>query len=303
MDLDGSLASLRDGRLLPEQQLFDIFTKFKEVLFRDPTVQPVPAPVTIAGDVHGQLYDVFELFRVGGDPSTTRYLFLGDYVDRGRYSLCTLAYLVCLKLKYPSTICLLRGNHECRQINQLYGFYDECVHEFGNAEIYRLCNELFDLMPIAAVVAGEIFCVHGGLSPAIKLIDQIATNNRQIDLPITGPFADLAWSDPDEIEGWGVSQRGAGWLFGKRPAREFCARNKLSLICRAHQLAQEGYKYHHGGEQLLTVWSAPNYMYRAGNAAAVLKLGAGLARELIVFHAVPDEHRKSRDDEIPQYFA
>jgi diadenosine tetraphosphatase ApaH/serine/threonine PP2A family protein phosphatase len=240
---------------------------------------------------------------VSGDLPSTTYLFLGDYVDRGRYSLLTFTYLVILKLKYPQRICLLRGNHESRQVNQMYGFYDECVDICGHAGIWRLCNEVFDLLPIAAVISGKIFCVHGGLSPDIRLIDQISTIDRQEELPSTGPFSDLTWSDPDDIECWAINQRGAGWLFGRRPTREFCYNNKVGLICRAHQLAMEGYEYHFGGEQLLTVWSAPNYMYRSGNAAAVLKLSGGLMREFIVFRAVPDADRKIPEEGPSHYFA
>jgi diadenosine tetraphosphatase ApaH/serine/threonine PP2A family protein phosphatase len=303
MDLDAFLSTLSTAQPIEEHQTRSILLKLKESLYDTPTTQPLSAPITVVGDIHGQLFDLLELFRVSGDPSTTNYVFLGDYVDRGRHSLLTFLYLAILKLKHPDTFFLLRGNHECRAINQMYGFYDECVDLSGHAGIWRLCNEVFDLLPIAAVISDKVFCIHGGLSPDIKLIDQIAVIPRQDELPSTGPFSDLTWSDPEDIECWALNQRGAGFLFGRRPTREFCANNKLELICRAHQLAMEGFQYHFEDKQLLTVWSAPNYMYRSGNAATVLKLGDNLEREFVAFHAVPDEQRVIPVEGAPHYFA
>lgn len=302
MDLDKYLETLRAGKRLEEDQLTMVFSKLMEVLYQEGTVQPLPLPITICGDIHGQLYDLFELFRVSGGPENNRYLFLGDYVDRGYYSLETFTYLACLKLRYPGNVFLLRGNHECRQVNQLYGFYEECVAVYGHAGLWRLCNEVFDLLPISAVVADKIFCVHGGLSPEIRLIEQIPLLERQDELPASGPLADLTWSDPDDIPGWGINPRGAGWLFGQHPTEEFCHNNQIDLIVRAHQLAMEGYQYHFGKEQLLTVWSAPNYMYRSGNKASVLKIDETFKRDFVIFTAVPDSQRIIPDESTPHYF-
>lgn len=303
MDLDSWIELLQKGKRLEEEQLTSLFSQLMDVLYQEGTVQPLPLPITICGDIHGQLSDLFNLFKISGGPETNSYLFLGDYVDRGYYSLETFSYLAALKLKYPDHIYLLRGNHECRQVNQLYGFYDECVNFYGHAGLWRMCNEVFDLLPIGAVVANRIFCVHGGLSPEIKLIEQIPLIERQDELPSTGPFADLTWSDPEEIECWGISPRGAGWLFGTQPTHEFCQNNKIDLICRAHQLAMSGYQYHFNEEQLVTVWSAPNYMYRSGNDASVLRIDEHFNREFIIFKAVSEDQRTFPDDSPPHYFA
>ena len=280
-----------------------VFNKLMEVLYQEGTVHPLSLPIIICGDIHGQLYDLFELFRISGGPENNKYLFLGDYVDRGYYSLETFSYLACLKLKYPENIYLLRGNHECRQVNQMYGFYDECLNIYGHAGLWRLCNEVFDLLPISALVANKIFCVHGGLSPEIKLIEQIPLLERQDELPNSGPLADLTWSDPEEIEGWGINQRGAGWLFGINPTHEFCLNNNIDLIVRAHQLAMSGYEYHFKETQLVTVWSAPNYMYRSGNDASVLKIDENFNREFKIFKAVTDEKHNLSNEQTPFYFA
>jgi diadenosine tetraphosphatase ApaH/serine/threonine PP2A family protein phosphatase len=302
LSVDSWIETIRGGGKLEESQITSLLSQLSDVLFQEGTVHPLSLPITICGDIHGQLYDLFELFRVSGDVDRNRYLFLGDYVDRGYYSLQTFCYLAALKLKYPDRIFLLRGNHECRQVNQLYGFYDQCIEGFSHAGIWRLCNEVFDLLPIGAIVDSKIFCVHGGLSPDIKLYEQIPLLDRQEELPSSGPLADLTWSDPDDIDGWLANQRGAGWLFGRRPTHEFCHNNKLTLIARAHQLAMSGYHYHFDEQQLVTVWSAPNYMYRSGNDASVLKIDAEGKREFITFQAVPDDKRVIPDEKAHHYF-
>ena len=156
----------------------------------------------------------------------------------------TFELLILLKIRYPGQITLLRGNHESRQVTQVYGFYDECLRKYGNANAWRFCAEIFDYLSIAAVVGQEIFCVHGGLAPDIRFLDQIRSLQRVVEIPHEGAFGDLVWSDPDEnVDGWARNPRGAGWLFGAGPAREFNHINGLSLIARAHQLVQEGFKY------------------------------------------------------------
>jgi len=203
-------------------------------------------------------------------------VFLGDFVDRGHNSVETLSLLLCLKLKFPGHITLLRGNHESRQITQVYGFYDECNRKYGNASVWRHCVQCFDTFCIGAIIDGSVLCVHGGLSPDVRTIDQIRAIDRQQEIPHEGAFCDLVWSDPEErLMGvpWQVSPRGAGYLFGARVTDEFANINRLELIARAHQLVMEGKQYHFPNKNLVTVWSAPNYCYRCGNVAAILTLG------------------------------
>ena len=334
------------------------------------------APVTICGDIHGQFHDLMELFRVGGDVPDTNYLFMGDFVDRGFYSLESFLLLLCLKVRYPDRITLIRGNHESRQITTVYGFYDECIRKYGSANVWRYCCEVFDYLALGAIVlgasseleptsppvanegtqssmrldddddeletevlnsrgevtmstyrsrnrstsdasdasqnispprdisaapgqaataplrsgvpgtgasadgngsaatsrTGAVLCVHGGLSPLIDSVDKIRLIDRKQEVPHEGAMCDLLWSDPDEIEGWGLSPRGAGFLFGGDIVKQFNHLNGLSLVARAHQLVMEGYKDMFDGG-IVTVWSAPNYCYRCGNVAAILELG------------------------------
>lgn len=265
-------------------------------------MQRVDSPVTICGDIHGQFYDLMELFKVGGDCPQTNYLFLGDFVDRGFYSVETFLLLLALKVRYPDRITLIRGNHESRQITQVYGFYDECLRKYGSVNVWRYCTDIFDYLSLAAVIDNRVFCVHGGLSPAISSLDQIRTIDRKQEVPHDGPMCDLLWSDPEEIDGWGLSPRGAGYLFGGDVTTAFNQTNKIELIARAHQLVMDGYKIMFS-DQLVTVWSAPNYCYRCGNVAAILELDEHLSKTFKVFDAAPQEARGVEAKRpVPDYF-
>jgi len=245
---------------------------------------------------------MMELFKVGGECPDTNYLFLGDFVDRGFNSVETFLLLLALKVRYPDRITLIRGNHESRQITQVYGFYDECLRKYGSLNVWRYCTEIFDYLSLAAVIEDKIFCVHGGLSPSINTLDDIRAIDRKQEVPHDGAMCDLMWSDPDEIEGWGLSPRGAGYLFGEDIVEQFNRNNNIDLICRAHQLVMEGYKvmFH---DSLVTVWSAPNYCYRCGNVAAILELDENLNKYYKIFEAAPQENRGvPAKKSIPDYF-
>ena len=301
-DVDVWLTTLKQGQVLPERDLRILCEKLKEILIEESNVQPISAPVTICGDIHGQFYDLLELFNKGGEIPYTRYVFMGDFVDRGYHSVETFQYLMCLKLKWPNCITLLRGNHETRQTSTVYGFYDETIRKYGNANPWKYCTEVFDYLGIAAIIEGKIFCVHAGLSPDIKTLDQIRLFERRMEIPHEGPFCDLMWSDPEDIETWALSPRGAGWLFGSRVTTEFNHINDLELIARAHQLVMTGYKYWFKEENLITVWSAPNYCYRCGNVASILSINANMERKFDIFNAVNDRQSTVPYRTVVPYF-
>ena len=280
---DKWLEDLRQLKCLPEKDLKQLCEKAKEIFIEESNVQNVSAPVIICGDIHGQIHDLLELFKKGGDIPNSRYIFMGDYVDRGYNGVEVLELLLALKIKYPEHITLLRGNHESRQICFAYGFYEEITRKYGNANAWEYFTDLFDYLPLAALVEGKIFCVHGGLSPYISTIDQIRLINRKMEIPREGVFCDLMWSDPDDIETWIISCRGAGWIYGWKVVDEFTHINGLELICRAHQLVMEGFKYWFEKKNLCTVWSAPNYCYRCGNKASILKISGDLSRTIDYF--------------------
>lgn len=213
--LDRQLTLLKECKPLTENEVKDLCEKAKEILTKEQNVQPVRCPVTICGDIHGQFHDLIELFLIGGNCPDTNYLFMGDYVDRGYYSVETVTLLVAMKVRFRDRITILRGNHESRQITQVYGFYDECQRKYGNANVWKYFTELFDLLPLTSVVENEIFSLHGGLSPSLETLDQIRNLDRIQEVPHEGPMCDLLWSDPDERTGWGISPRGAGYTFGQ----------------------------------------------------------------------------------------
>ncbi|KFH06484.1 protein phosphatase 4, catalytic subunit, partial [Toxoplasma gondii MAS] len=212
--LDRQIEQLRRCECIPEREVKALCAKAKEILVEESNVQRVDVPVTICGDIHGQFYDLLELFRVGNFLPETSYLFLGDFVDRGYFSVETFLFLLALKVRYPDRITLIRGNHESRQITQVYGFYDECLRKYGSSTVWRYCTEVFDYLALAAIIDDRLFALHGGLSPAISSVDEIRSIDRKQEVPHEGPMCDLLWSDPEDMQGWGYSPRGAGYLFG-----------------------------------------------------------------------------------------
>eukprot|EP01012_Entosiphon_sulcatum_P026445 TRINITY_DN31898_c0_g1_i1.p1 TRINITY_DN31898_c0_g1~~TRINITY_DN31898_c0_g1_i1.p1 ORF type:complete len:311 (-),score=29.37 TRINITY_DN31898_c0_g1_i1:357-1289(-) len=290
------VARLRKGEFLDEKEVKFICGKCKELVIEESNVQTISVPVTVVGDVHGQLYDVFELFKVGGWPPDTNYLFLGDYVDRGYFSVETISLLVCLKLLYPNRLTLLRGNHETRNISQVYGFQAECIRKYGSAAVWQYFTELFDYLSISAIIESSLFCVHGGLSPFLHSLDQIRCLNRFGETPHEGPLSDLLWSDPEpNSSGWAISARGAGYTYGADVVNTFLATNDLDCIFRAHQLCLEGYQELFDGK-LVTIWSAPNYCYRCKNVASILEVNESLSLFFNVFAECPRSERRIPPD-------
>lgn len=221
--------------------------------------------------MHGQYYDLLRIFEYGGFPPEANYLFLGDYIDRGKQSIETVCLLLCYKIKYPENFFLLRGNHECAQINRIYGFYDECKRRYS-IRLWRVFSDVFNCLPVAAVIDEKIFCMHGGLSPELKNLDQIKNIMRPTDVPDTGLLCDLLWSDPERgIEAYGDNDRGVSFTFGENIVRKFNEKHDLDLICRAHQVVEDGYEFFQR-RQLVTLFSAPNYCGEFDNSGAMMSV-------------------------------
>jgi serine/threonine-protein phosphatase 2A catalytic subunit len=262
-------------RPLPEADVKRLCDTVKDILATEENVRNVSCPLTIVGDLHGQFLDLLEIFEAMGRAPETNYVFLGDYVDRGNHSVETIQLLVALKAKYPTRVTLLRGNHESRQITQVYGFYDECILKYGNGNVWTYFCDVFDYLPLGCLIDGRIFCTHGGLSPQLDTLDDIRALDRVQEIPHSGPMCDLMWSDPVEQCGWGMSVRGAGHLFGPDVTEQFNYENGLHLLCRAHMLVNPGYSWMHN-KHVVTVFSAPNYCGRSGNHGAVMSLSENL---------------------------
>lgn len=299
---DAMVAKLLDHKFLPEKEVLQLCERARSLLSEESNVHSVRAPVTVVGDIHGQFHDMLEMFKLGGPAPDTNYLFLGDYVDRGYYSVETVTLVVALKVRFPDRVTIIRGNHESRQITQVYGFYDECVRKYGHAGIWKAFTDLFDYMPLTAVIEGKIFCPHGGLSPSIDSLDDVRKIDRFQEVPHEGPVCDLVWSDPDDRAGWGMSPRGAGYTFGQDITEQFNHANGLSTIARAHQLVMEGYLWHHD-QGLVTIFSAPNYCYRCGNQASIMEVADDGTKEFLQFDPAPRRGEESQNAKrCPEYF-
>ncbi len=233
------------------------------------------APLNICGDIHGQYYDLIRLFEYGGYPPKSNYLFLGDYVDRGKQNLESICLLLSYKIKYPENFFILRGNHESDSINRIYGFYEECKRRY-NVKMWKVFTNCFNCLPIAALIEDRILCMHGGLSPDLTSLDQIRKIHRPTAVPDNGILCDLLWSDPEkEIIGWGENERGVSFTFGSDILRAFLKSQDLDLICRAHQVVEDGYEFF-CNKRLVTVFSAPNYCDEFDNSAGIMIVNENL---------------------------
>ncbi|KAG5394523.1 hypothetical protein BRARA_F02841 [Brassica rapa] len=278
--LDDIIRRLLEGRggkqvQLSESEIRQLCFNARQIFLSQPNLLELHAPIRICGDIHGQYQDLLRLFEYGGYPPSANFLFLGDYVDRGKQSLETICLLLAYKIRYPSKIYLLRGNHEDAKINRIYGFYDECKRRF-NVRLWKIFTDCFNCLPVAALIDDKILCMHGGLSPELDNLNQIREIQRPTEIPDSGLLCDLLWSDPDQkIEGWADSDRGISCTFGADKVAEFLDKNDLDLICRGHQVVEDGYEFF-AKRRLVTIFSAPNYGGEFDNAGALLSVDESL---------------------------
>uniref|UniRef100_A0A8C2C2E1 Serine/threonine-protein phosphatase n=1 Tax=Cyprinus carpio TaxID=7962 RepID=A0A8C2C2E1_CYPCA len=244
--------------------------------------------ITICGDTHGQYYDLLNIFELNGLPSITNpYLFNGDFVDRGSFSVEVILTLFGFKLLYPEHFHLLRGNHETDNMNQMYGFEGEVKAKY-TAQMFQLFSEVFQWLPLAQCINSKVLVMHGGLfSEDGVTLDDIRKIDRNRQPPDSGPMCDLLWSDPQPQDGRSVSKRGVSCQFGPDVTERFLEQNKLQYIVRSHEVKAEGYEVTHSGK-CITVFSAPNYCDQMGNKGAYIHLrGSDLKPEFHQFTAVP----------------
>ena len=250
-------------------------SKVKQILMSQPVFLELESPINICGDTHGQFLDLLKLFDAGGFPPNKNYLFLGDYVDRGKQSIETICLLFAYKIKYSENFFLLRGNHECASINRIYGFYDECKKRYS-IKLWKIFIDCFNCLPISALIDDKILLMHGGLSPELNKIEQLKKIIRPTDVPEEGMLCDLLWSDPESNDkGWGENDRGVSFTFNEKVVENFLSCNDLDLLCRAHQVVEDGYEFF-AEKLLVTVFSAPNYCGEFDNAGAMMMIDENL---------------------------
>eukprot|EP00045_Choanoeca_perplexa_P013287 m.150037 g.150037 ORF g.150037 m.150037 type:complete len:333 (-) comp16306_c0_seq1:1294-2292(-) len=269
--------------LLSEQQITRLCRETLPLLANDGPMVAAKAPAFVVGDLHGQFFDLKRQLDKIGTPAdrSESFVFLGDYVDRGSHSIETICFLLAMKILYPSQVVLLRGNHECSSVNRVYGFYDDCKRRYS-IRLWKTFGSLFNHLPPAAVIQDKILCVHGGLSPDLQSLDQLRSLKLPTDVKDGSLLSDVLWSDPDgDITGWGENDRGVGFTFGPNVVMDFLKREKLELVCRAHQVVEDGYEFF-SDRRLVTVFSAPNYCGEFDNAAGILHVDTHLLCKFII---------------------
>ena len=269
---------------IKEDECNYVIDKSYEILQKEDSLLKIEAPLYICGDIHGQYYDLLRVFDILNYPPQSTFLFLGDYVDRGKQSLECLLLLLSLKIKYPDKIFLLRGNHECEALNKIYGFFDECKRRLS-IKCFKKITNLFNIMPISALINENILCMHGGLSKDLQNIEQINKILRPTEIPDEGLLCDLLWSDPNNDlldEDFGNNERNISITFSKNYVKNFVEKNNLDLICRAHQVVEEGFEFF-ADMKLVTIFTAPNYMGEFDNNGGILEVGEDL---LCKFHVL-----------------
>ena len=270
---------------LGEDEIKFLIDKSLQIIKVQKMLVELEAPLHVCGDIHGQYYDLLRIFEHCGYPGEYNYLFLGDYVDRGKQSLETVCLLLCYKIKYPEKVTLLRGNHESSVTNRIYGFYDECKRRY-NIKLWKKFNDLFNVFPITAIIKDKILCMHGGLSPDLKSIENIKDISRPTEIPDNGLLCDLLWSDPDkEAVEYDENDRGVSVIFGEKVVTDFNKKNDLDLIIRAHQVVDDGYEFF-ANRQLITIFSAPNYCGEFDNSAGIMIIDDSLTCSLKVLRPV-----------------
>ena len=283
---------------IKEDECNYVIDKAYGLLEKEESLLKISAPLYICGDIHGQYYDLLRVFDILKYPPQSTFLFLGDYVDRGKQSLECLLLLLCLKIKYPDKIFLLRGNHECEALNKMYGFFDECKRRLS-IKCFKKIITLFNIMPISALINENILCMHGGLSKDLQNIEQINKILRPTDIPNEGLLCDILWSDPNESlnEDFGSNERNISVTFSKDVVKNFLEKNNLDLICRAHQVVEEGFEFF-ADMKLVTIFTAPNYMGEFDNNGGILEVGEDL---LCKFHVLrPNFERNGNRKRITQ---
>mmetsp|Transcript_152749 Transcript_152749/g.281220 ORF Transcript_152749/g.281220 Transcript_152749/m.281220 type:complete len:315 (+) Transcript_152749:69-1013(+) len=254
-----------------QDQLTALCREAREVFMSQDALLELEAPLQICGDIHGQYGDMLRLFEYGGFPPEKNYLFLGDFVDRGKQGIEVIALLLAYKVKYPENFFGLRGNHECASITRIYGFYDECKRRY-NIKLWKTFCDVFNCLPFAAIIDEKIMCMHAGLSPELNSMDQIRRLVRPSDVPDCGIICDLLWGDPDkDITGWAENDRGVSYVFGPDVVSAFNKKHDLDLIVRSHQVVEDGYEFF-AKRQLITIFSAPNYCGEFDNAGATMQI-------------------------------
>lgn len=291
------LPYLKSQKTLHKKFAYAILANVNKIFSSEPSLVDITVPkgsrMTVCGDVHGQFYDLLNIFELNGLPSPTNmYLFNGDFVDRGSFSVEVIFTLFAYKWLYPNSFFLSRGNHETIDMNRVYGFEGEVKTKYTDAT-FRAFTEIFNNVPLCNLIQKRVLVLHGGLfSKDDVSLDDLRNIDRRRQPGSEGLMCELLWSDPQDAPGRGASKRGVALQFGPDVTDNFCKHNGLDCIIRSHEVKQDGYVIEHGGK-CITVFSAPNYCDNVGNKGAFIHITPdtseekGYSMEFKQFEAVP----------------
>lgn len=292
------LDAFKNEKLIHKRFAYQIVLDSQSIVKSLPSLVDVDVPVnsqiTVCGDTHGQFYDLLRIFELNGLPSEENpYLFNGDFVDRGSFSIEVILSLLAFKCLYPNAMHLTRGNHESKSMNMIYGFFGEVKAKYDQM-LVELFRETFCAFPLGYVLGSKVLVLHGGLfSKDGVTLDDLRSIDRFREPPEDGLMCEMLWSDPQDENGRTPNKRGVGIAFGPDVTKQFLADNNLSLLVRSHEVKEEGYEVCHDG-YTITVFSAPNYCDQMGNKGAFITFKGGeMAPHFTQFEAAPHpEHIK-----------
>lgn len=286
------MEAFKKQKTLHRKYAYKILVDVKAYLMQQPTLIDIKvedkAKFTVCGDIHGQFYDLMNIFELNGLPSTENpYLFNGDFVDRGSFSVECIFTLFSFKLLYPNHFFMSRGNHEALVMNQMYGFQGEVKAKYST-QMADLFTEVYNWLPLAHCINQKVLVMHGGLfSNDNVTLNDIRKTERNRQPPEDGIMCELLWSDPQPMMGRAPSKRGVGCQFGPDVTKNFLKLNKLDYIIRSHEVKNNGYEVAHDG-CCITVFSAPNYCDTMGNQGAFITFdGSDLTPKFTTYNAVP----------------
>lgn len=296
------IARFKSDRLIDRRSALAILYHAKNILAAEKTLMHIGVAsgqkMTVCGDVHGQFFDLVRIFEeVSGFPSPDHlYLFNGDFVDRGPYSVEVMLTLLSFKVLYPQQFYLSRGNHEFADLNKAYGFEAEVLKKY-DATMFSFFCEVFNQLPIAFVINGDTFVCHGGIpiEPDVTLKD-IEAIDRIHDRTPNGLMQQLLWSDPSPAQGHRPSIRGCAFQFGPDITHDFLVRNGLKKVIRSHEFKTTGYEVMHD-DRLVTLFSAPCYHDMQYSLGAVIEMGSDCVFKFKRFDAAP--HRGKLGKPLP----
>ena len=286
--------------LLKQDVILEILNKVEKIFSEEPVLIDVPSGVHVVGDIHGNIDDLLRIFDQTGYPPEEKFVFLGDYEDRGKYGLEVLILLFSLKVKFPEHIFMIRGNHEILHVSENYGFHYECQTKYTSTLFYHI-HQVFNKLPFVALIAKRIICVHGGISPQLQKIKTLRNMTKCADLSENSLLSDILWSDPREIDKEFVnSDRGIGYYFNSTALKNFLKANKLDLLIRSHELCN-GYNFpYQDTEQCITVFSNTDYVGRK-NDSSIINVSSCLNVTVTNFPYLPLDKKKEVKPVIPKW--